>query len=1301
MVDANRPPASDGPLSSVSPPPSSYKGELSGNDEENPVVSVPRGFFRATTGGRADWGGGLPEPETFLGKAGQGIGTGVGIGAAFTPIGAATKPLQALGMAGKIGGSALGFGAYEALHKQEEPGTLTAPDGYAEGFSEDERVRRLKADYGIGEPESRETYMSRGLEKTLPFLSDKMRKHIGAGLHGVSVGAMMGGAGVGLGALGKSAPALGKAIESPAGGLGVDVGMLTGLTIAERLMAGEDIDMSEIMQEVVPLAIGMKAGSKLGHKLAPPTEAEIAQGRAKSAQESFIVPVETPAKSAPPEVNKETGKRVFRKRGSFAGRMEEIIADREAGRITPEDAQLYMEQARDQQVYDLMEGVAEGSVTPKEMREALESRQTSEPIEMPVPADQGYAAVSPQTRVGAKTHRKPGSRAAEVERINSDFENGVIGREIAEMDARVGDPSRSPSLREFAEGQALDAAAELQFLKDLDSNVTEQARLYNKRTGGRDITTDMLGGQQVYDYLAGRARGAKAKGQKILKERAENKERRIQAMTEALLRDPSFLKTGRPNPNMPHFVTGRKIQSDERVPATVWLADFLNGKTTIQEFFQRAIDDPSLLKTTQDAVDQAKGLKDRESDGTYEQGVPAADKTMDRARQARRRTGGDFLTYNPLWRNFDRAGRLFEMAAEKLDAHFRAEQMKMADEAGLDLSNKADAKALSRILNTTDPVEQQKWLGTAENPQAVSRALPTARRLFNELHEFRNVSRTMTGGEPLDFREGYFPHEAEQLGIAQKGWREQRFKPVAPPDMEKTSPTVRSSREMARKGKLKDSEIEWDYNKATGRYITDSVRMFSNGGALKAGDNVVEVMRNAGLKDDAAALNQVNQAAYNGRTMDFTTSGLQGSTGGQVALAASQTTKGAFNKAKYTFALSMGLMTQGVSLGLVPSQGRVGPRIAFEGFFKAFTPEIGQKWRDSYVGNKKNQGRGGITTEGNQQVDNLGGDIISSRSQKAKTRAEEIGGIFNNAIENGTGRYAYAMAEMMAKRQGITNPADVAAFADWVVGTTQSYYDVKNRAPLASDPIINLLSLAQGYAVEGANTFRSGRRGEFGAGRKVESKAQIYERFAETFLATMFLNMMRTYTLNYKGDKDGLGVLIDPEFLASNLANTGAAFIPYLPGLLPKDLPNNASQELKDLYSMVPKGFTEGQAYPAKLLWDTAVGVSTMVGSENADPDFISGILKIANSTVPGGANMYRVHEAQRKLEAGVIGEGELLHAFIFGWAATESGKEYLRDRQGGGGVSITPQENRQRYGRQGYQRPTNQRPQRPARRQR
>jgi hypothetical protein len=112
---------------------------------------------------------------------------------------------------------------------------------------------------------------------------------------------------------------------------------------------------------------------------------------------------------------------------------------------------------------------------------------------------------------------------------------------------------------------------------------------------------------------------------------------------------------------------------------------------------------------------------------------------------------------------------------------------------------------------------------------------------------------------------------------------------------------------------------------------------------------------------------------------------------------------------------------------------------------------------------------------------------------------------------------------------------------------------------------------------------------------------------------------------------------------------------------------------------------------PAKGIENIARGFGRMRGTDTTPPDFIRGITTIANEIVPGGANLYTINEAKKKLSDGIISDGELLQAMIFGWASTNSGKAYLRQRQGGGGgsVSLPPQA---QYRQQRNQRQTNQR---------
>lgn len=1056
---------------------------------------------------------------------------------------------------------------------------------------------------------------------------------------------MVGGVVTAAGAL----PGVRKFAQGALTGPVYNTGLLAAMTTGEQALAGEKLTPLRNAEDAVGLAIGLAGGHRI-----------MSAGKSKSIQKAQV-------------------ERALEARAEVAKKTQEIMDEHQRyvdQKLLPEGETIYVEPAGEFQADKVSinhllpaKGTeSQGPITPKrqinwlmdEARAVEGEPGRGEPIR---PLD---TTPVPEPHTGTVTHRKMGGvEATEVSPQTSRGQRRFV--KAQDPEARAEQDKR---LLETAEDAALQGRMDLAVEKEMGRSPAEQNRLYEERREtirrfqDGDVTTDMMGGQQVYEYLAGKAGEFKAR-------RAASRERKIEAGALKIMQGKGFwdvldsrpmFKTSSGGENNNKYDPSVRLRPQAGEPVTEVISRYWNDDISLEQMVREFANRPDMFDLPADAAAHIEALARKIGSGEMRE-VSGSDMSLDRRRFARKATGGE--QGNPAYRSFMSVGEYAEMMGYKMEIDLRERSIEAAERVGIDLLNKKDMVALGKYLNAETRVESEKAISGAENPDMVLRMVPEARKLFEEQAQIRDVAEVLFGtGEPMPRRKFYFPQTERRIGLLENPGKslEQWSRPEPPRALSAgpMTPKVRSAREMRRKGTMTEDQIEWDYNKAKGAYTADTVRKLMNSIALNSGENVVKELRARGLEPTANAMSAVNESVYNGRSIGQGDIAKQ-SRPGKVAYNVHKDFKQLWNGAKFTFSLPLAV-TQIISTALIGAHGPITPKMVGRALVEYRTERVRAGWEASYTHFIKNQRRGQMLYEGGTAQDNLGGALAERRGKRIGQAAERKATWFNNSVENMTGRWAWALSEQMGKQQGI-DPAKMAQFQSDVVGWTQSYYDRKNRAPMSSNPFFNAWIPAQGYAVEGFNSARSMARNETG-GRRFSKKERAY--MTAYTLANLYLtNMARTYMMNYSGDEEGFSVLTDKEFWRDETLAVAKNFMPY-GSAIGADMFKDGFTDL----GAMRRNATSSDILTQRSLSNLIKGTEQIFGTDTKDPNLIRGLSTIANEVVKGGGNAYRASEAQARYLNGTIAEEDLLMAMIWGWATTPSGKAYLNSRKGGGSQS-------------------------------
>lgn len=667
---------------------------------------------------------------------------------------------------------------------------------------------------------------------------------------------------------------------------------------------------------------------------------------------------------------------------------------------------------------------------------------------------------------------------------------------------------------------------------------------------------------------------------------------------------------------------------------------------------------------------------------------------MDRRRTARRIGGGDFN--NPIYKTSVRLGEQIEVVRDKLNADLQESIIRSVEQAGFTEST-PDLKIVAQLLDgvyrpgwTLDSVTRsaagQALLAKAERPDATLAAVKGVADQLVRQGEFRDAIRAAIGLRPMPKNESYWPHtertykmQGEMLQRLEQIVRERTEslpQPMNALDKMATPLEKRlySSREMSRakESTLRADQINYELMDVLTKYTLDTTRMFTNTMALAHGMNISEaiharadmIMAKGGpeaysqaeiLRGAADAMAAITHFAY-GNKLGPVSGGVQellGSMpGGRVVLSNDMAIKNAFNAARYALNFRFMLFTQWTSLGAAAAHGTLTPAEIASALKESASPRIRDEWHDSYTRFAKNRKYGTVGNESNLRVDRMASPIDKWKRGKYKAvadRASALADAPTNHVENATGRIAFAFAEKMAQKAGLS-PEDARAWKSDFAGLTQSFFDRTNRAGILSTPILNTAFPAQGYAVDMANSLGDAFAGSYGPGKRQTSATKNAARAGALMASLYMFSMINTLLLTKETDPKKIAL--------ENLQSTAMSVTPY-----------------SSAWAYTGRGRRGGQTYHSRLMVEQVESAKKI-----ADGDIEGGMVGVANAFVKGGGLVKRIADTNQKIAEGVLKPSERVEGYFVGWDNTASGKEYMRKRLGidkgkktGSGVGVAP----------------------------
>lgn len=861
-----------------------------------------------------------------------------------------------------------------------------------------------------------------------------------------------------------------------------------------------------------------------------------------------------------------------------------------------------------------------------------------------VPESSGYPA--PRVEVGRRVYRRGESR--NTPEVQSDITAS------AEVNARAG---RYQLGRRMSQQEAADEY---------------------QRT--RTVTTDMLGGQQLYEWLTGKAK-------KSRQGKAEAAEARAQdlagEMMEAWRNNPdnaSWLWSdgGNPAPAGPAIKPGffREI---EGIPFSRHIADFGNDRISAVEMVNRLVADPSFTEAP-------AGLRENLAAGKYGNVSAAASVFRDPRRNVQTAGGGGLN--NPATKGMIRVGEMTEMVKHKMNQKMQTELAEVLDRAGIKRKSR-DANLLYDLMRVTNTGESaadvsakpkaQAILSRAKNANGLLDAATGIRKSLDAQAYMRNGVNKALGSKAWAPKPGYVP-EVETQSRNPLRRLEQATRPNPALAAPSKNPRVFSPREMRRKGTIPDERLEKDMWKLADYYTADTARKVANSAALTSGESVVREYRKASkaakksgandrareLRSTAEALSAMNQYRFGGKLA------LPGPAGWTFRMAASNRLaagavnsalafKRLFNLAKYTLPVKFIVLRQWTSSGLLEAHSPVAitPAMWGKALANSMSPRVINEYKNSYVGFSKGSRAGKIRAQGM-----LGDALPSPLLEHGRSVRRGVVSAIDapvQGMEAWTGQLSFAMAEQIAKKAGVPDK-DLPDFKSDVAGMTQSFYDRINRAPILSDPILNLLFPAQSFSVESLNNiYDLVWRGQAGATGVKLSPAKRAERALALVNTMAILNMVYTYVNSYKkreGYEKPWDDILESAYdvvrhIPENAYNTAKNFVPYVPSMLP-DSPSN------------------GRTYVGAALDDIDKAIDYIGKGE-----YQRAYSKLANDFKYGGSTISRYVDAKRMLDDGVITEEYFPWAALMGWWTVPGGMElmqkYKRYKTGDGDMPIPP----------------------------
>ena len=748
-------------------------------------------------------------------------------------------------------------------------------------------------------------------------------------------------------------------------------------------------------------------------------------------------------------------------------------------------------------------------------------------------------------------------------------------------------------------------------------------------------------------------------------------------------------RRGRPAGGLEKLVPGYanrdgsgQMQVIEGIPLSQVLADYGNGKITADQLRRIVKENPDLMNLP-DMVRKQLGLP-FEKGGQLTEGVDfepvgpgpfgtgkmsaAVVDVMDRRRIARRSGGGEFN--NPAYKASIRLGEQIEMVRDKLNNDLQDAAIKAVEAAGYGY-NDPDLPIIARLLDgvykpgwtiasVTDSAAGQALLAKTKNPDAALVAVKGVADQLVRQADFRDAIRSAIGIKPMPRQGSYWPHTERQYNIRTETM--DRLEQLVRERTEALDPTkdprLYSAREMqrAKESTLREDQINYDLMDVLMKYTLDTTRMFTNSMALTHGQNVADAIHERAVKiraeggpeahkaalrleGAADAMSAITQFAY-GNKLGPVSGGavrmLNSTTPGKAILASDIAIKNAFNAARYALNLRFMMFTQWTSIGAAAAHGVLTPKEMAEAMKEAASPRIRDEWAESYTRFAKNRKIGMVGNESNLMVDRMASPIDRWRRGKGSEIKERLGAQMDDPtqrVENATGRLAFAFAEKMAEKAGLS-PEDARAFKSDFVGLTQSFFDRTNRPGILSTPVLNTAFPAQGYAFEMANTVGDIAAGTAGAKRQTSASGKAAR--AGAFLGSLYLFQMLNTLLLTKEE--------DPAKIAlENLEATAKSMLPY-----------------SSAYAVSGRGRRGGQTYQSRL-----VAEQMDAAAKIADGDIEGALTGAANSFVKGGGQVKRIVDTNRKIEEGVLLPSERIPGYLVGWDNTDSGKAYMRKRLG------------------------------------
>lgn len=698
----------------------------------------------------------------------------------------------------------------------------------------------------------------------------------------------------------------------------------------------------------------------------------------------------------------------------------------------------------------------------------------------------------------------------------------------------------------------------------------------------------------------------------------------------------------------------------EGEPSDVPLVDYLNGK----------VDDLTMAKQMADfgTDPSAQVIRQVLQEGKVGSIDPRATQTVDRRRALRAAGGGEFDT--PVVKEVLRVGQHAEMVREKMAADSGKRMLAALTSEGIK-RNSPDAEALARISElATDTAKHPRELALTEagaaimakakNPEAVFKTFDAAQAEYARLGEIRQSGAIAIGEPPVDLRTYYQPRVEKQyklLGNKGRDFIKAIEQQTRPQDVgvQTTGPgEVWSAREQQRARRqplLKPEQISYDPFHIAEQYIKDTARTFTNRVAMKQGENVADLVRQrakavegsdpmqaADLGATADAISAITQMAYNGKQIGLSGAVIDwgnSSRTAKVVRAGDALVKRAFNNSRYIANLRFMMGTQWTSVLMAAGQGKMSPDMVARAMYEFATPRLRDEYNLSYAHWAKTRNAGSIMHEGDLTAGRAENPLATFDRSKVAVAAEKIkesAGAPVRTIEDLVGRMAYALAEQVGLKAGMTGET-LANFKSDSVGLTQSFYDRINRASVLSTPGLNTMFPAQGFNFDVGNTlFFDIKRGQLGA-KSTMTKAEKAEATVRVMAALTMANMI--YSL-MGSQEESLGGKIKDAAVGSTVGT-----VPYA-------------------NSILGLGPNKGRGFPAQMVEESVNAVKSF-----AEGDFDRGFAIAAGNLLPGGSQLKRAREADMMVERGVLPERELWMARMFGWQWTPSGKRYLRQLRG------------------------------------